>query len=171
MKDLLALIRRFLTVESLALFATGCLFYYIGVSLYNYYSGGQFSQRPALLLIVFVSLAFGLTTFVWLRFHPDMGYLPSPEINMLFGPIILLPFYFALQPLAIESLEGTPIWIKIIGGYQILPLLVITIQQIPMGWALDFAIIFTVLIGHLMRADNDQRLQSYAGGNEEERRT
>jgi hypothetical protein len=64
---------------------------------------------------------------------------------------MLLPVYFTMLPPAVASAEGAPFWVSLMGGYLILPVIVITIQQIPMGWALDLGFVSAIIAGKLIR--------------------
>jgi hypothetical protein len=105
-RAILALMKRLLSLVSVTLLLVGSASYYVGVWLYDRYSGGRFVALAAFLLVVSLSSAFAAYTFAWYRFERKPGRFPSPEFSLTVGPVILLPLYFAVQPPLIPQAEA-----------------------------------------------------------------
>ena len=128
----------------LARAVSGSAIYYAGVKSYD-------SGVPASLLVTAVPAAFVLLTIGWHRLDPAASRAMWPLVCLLAGPILMLPVYFALLPPPLPAAEGISLLVKLAGLYMILPLLVIEIQLLPMGWALDFSALFSVVASMWIR--------------------
>jgi hypothetical protein len=133
-----------LFILCLARAVSGSAIYYAGVKSYD-------SGVPASLLVTAVPAAFLLLTVGWHGLDPAGSRAIWPPLCLLAGPILLLPVYFALLPPQVPSAEGISFLSKLAGGYTIIPLLVFEIQLLPMGWALDFSALFSVVASMWIR--------------------
>ena len=132
------------TLRSLARVLSGCLVYYAGVAAYDATSRGTYNNKASVYLTLAVPTAFAFVTAMWCVFDAGGRCRPSLGIALLIGPILLLPVYFVLV-----NRGALSAWERIgamIGGYLILPVLITTIQQIPMGWALDLSFLAVLLV-------------------------
>ena len=126
------------SIRCFILAVSGSAVYYAGLRAYH--SDGL----PVALLVIVVPAAFALLTIIWHKSHPDHRVI-LPLVCLLAGPILLPPVYFALRPSQTPAAEDLNFWVKLGSLYTILPLLVVEIQLLPMGWALDLSASLSIL--------------------------
>jgi hypothetical protein len=134
------------TVEFLAQMLSGALVYYVGVGLYAYFSNSRYAElptdEPVLWLMIYTAVTFPLLVIGWNRVNQNYRVV----INLPLGILLLLPPYFSLHSAdsLSEVIQAT------ISSYSMLPLMLLSIQLTPMGWAFDIAVVATLLTSGLL---------------------
>lgn len=153
------LVHRFITIANLAQMLSAATAFFICVSICDVYAGANPVTGLTLVFILLSSIVFCALKIIWHMLESELGGRLPLETYLLLGPILSLPIYFTLKdsPSDLTLLEQA---FATVGGYLILPVLIITIQQIPMGWALDLLSVSTLLTGITLRMSKRQRTGS-----------
>ncbi|MEW6128911.1 MAG: hypothetical protein AB1757_17875 [Acidobacteriota bacterium] len=130
--------------RSLAQIFSAGLFFYIGVAIYTY-----FSRNLSIFFILWSLFSAIILMLIWHNYELSKQRKTPLSLNLLLGTIAFLPIYFPLvstiyypKPVPLSFLEQLE---SILGGYLILPVLIITIQQTIEGWAIDLFCIAVLL--------------------------